>query len=404
MELVQAIGKRNIESVRKLIVAGADVNYVTTNNDTPLIVASRNGYTDIGVLLIGAGANYNYSSDGETPLTVAANYDKPEFVILLLEQPDIELDHQDNEGFTALWYAVRHNSVDIIDLLIGSGANPNLPLEDPPIFRILEHTLDIPSLRALLESPTIDLEATNRQGRTALQSMIHPYAHGKEEAVQLLLEAGADPNVTTESGVTLLMEAAYVYGEIIHILVDYAADVNAQNALGQTALMYGVSRSSLSALLGVPSIDLDIQDRNGWTALMLAVSDEDRLSTNELVKAGADPLVKNIDGRTALDLAKKDYLKPILQRAEVQYNWRFRQAKNTLGEKLLISQKLRPSVGGSKDISDHIIKQAEFDNLCVMLQRNTKPNVQALARSLKIPLGNKSKTQLCIEISDRLRL
>jgi hypothetical protein len=56
-----------------------------------------------------------------------------------------------------------------------------------------------------------------------------------------------------------------------------------------------------------------------------------------------------------------------------------------------------------KEITDYIIRSAEYDNLCKSIQTNlSKPGVIALARSLKIQTANKTKLQLCTEISNKL--
>ena len=56
--------KGDIEKVRKLLQAGANVNLQDKNGETPLYKASRNGYTNIVRLLLDAGANPNIQDNG----------------------------------------------------------------------------------------------------------------------------------------------------------------------------------------------------------------------------------------------------------------------------------------------------------------------------------------------------
>jgi ankyrin repeat protein len=47
-------------------------------------------------------------------------------VALLLAQPRIKVDVPDVDGYTALMWAAEHGSLDLVDLLVKAGANPNL--------------------------------------------------------------------------------------------------------------------------------------------------------------------------------------------------------------------------------------------------------------------------------------
>ena len=57
------------------------------------------------------------------------------------------------------------------------------------------------------------------------------------EIVNLLLQAGADVNAKSEDGTTVLMLAAYSKEpDVVNILLEAGADVNARDADGKTAL------------------------------------------------------------------------------------------------------------------------------------------------------------------------
>ena len=97
--------------------------------------------------------------------------------------------------------------------------------------------------------------------------------HERSAAVALLLEKGADPCKPDVNGKTALMGVAFMgNAEIARMLID-RCDVNVQSAAGQTALMF----ASLF----------------------------NRIEVVELLMAkGADPTLRSIDGRSAIDLAE----------------------------------------------------------------------------------------------------
>jgi ankyrin repeat protein len=63
------------------------------------------------------------------------------------------------------------------------------------------------------------------------------YSEGQLEMVKLLLDAGADPNASTDDGFTPLMAASGEgYVEIVRLLLQARADVTAKNKRGSTPL------------------------------------------------------------------------------------------------------------------------------------------------------------------------
>jgi ankyrin repeat protein len=77
-------------------------------------------------VLLSAGVNPNATNNFSSALPLAAYQGNRDVIVLLLAQPHIKIDAQDVDGYTALMWAADHGSLDIVDLLVNAGANPDL--------------------------------------------------------------------------------------------------------------------------------------------------------------------------------------------------------------------------------------------------------------------------------------
>ena len=198
----------------------------------------------------------------------------------------------------------------------------------------------------------VDFETED--GRTPLMQASRD---GQKEVVEVLISARANVNLETHMGITALMWASRCgYGEIASMLIDNMADINmagscVQNAQGTTALMasswYG--QTKVVEMLIHRGADVMLKSDNGWTALMWASDSEQKscvealiphvVDVNEkdkegwtalmhaskckytncdesvkvLISAGADAKLVNNDGETAMDIARNERVKKILE-------------------------------------------------------------------------------------------
>ena len=122
----------------------------------------------------------------------------------------------------------------------------------------------------------------------------------------MLFLYNADVNVRDSYGFTALMRAVSEKNlDIVKILLEAGADVNAKNSNGSTALI-GARSDNIVKLLIEAGAEIDAQDSEGKTALM-RVSNEIPIDpmnkTKVLLEAGADVDIEDNKGKTALDHA-----------------------------------------------------------------------------------------------------
>ncbi|CAI9732603.1 serine/threonine-protein phosphatase 6 regulatory ankyrin repeat subunit C-like [Octopus vulgaris] len=123
------------ETVRNLILEGADINYPWSNptvpsvkdSTTPLLAAVSLNHVDITMILLNAGANVNLADRNDcTPLYKAAYHGRPHLVDILV-QAGADINRADKDGQTPLYICVQnaivHSSFATVQKLLTAGAS-----------------------------------------------------------------------------------------------------------------------------------------------------------------------------------------------------------------------------------------------------------------------------------------
>jgi len=203
----QAIKAGNREAVHAAIAAGFNVNTKDHLGRTLLMFAAECGQVDIVNILIAAGAKLDLrdqlhvdSGGGRSALHRAVANHHAEIVRNLLSA-GAKVDVVDKSKETPLVYAVGEEDVEIAELLLKAGANPNGSEKVP----------------------------TPLSGATAL---------GDLRTVKLLLQHGANPNHPADARSPVLQGVLpWGYVEICRELIAAGANVNAKDTEdGRTAL------------------------------------------------------------------------------------------------------------------------------------------------------------------------
>jgi ankyrin repeat protein len=130
--VLAATHANRVETARALIQAGADVNIRDDIKDNVLLYAGAEGLLDILRLAIAAGADTRITNRfGGTALIPAAERGHIAIVEELLTHSDVDVNHVNNLGWTALLEAIvlsdggpRHQQ--IVQRLIDHGADINI--------------------------------------------------------------------------------------------------------------------------------------------------------------------------------------------------------------------------------------------------------------------------------------
>lgn len=121
--LLRAIEKQNFRMIRHLLNCGADPHSRSMMNGvTPLGLAAGYNFPQIVKLLLEYKAEVDYSTNLNTPLMIAAFWDSAECVRLLIEA-GAQLEACDGDGMTPFLIAASKQSIRCLHLLEAHGAN-----------------------------------------------------------------------------------------------------------------------------------------------------------------------------------------------------------------------------------------------------------------------------------------
>ncbi|KAM0074821.1 hypothetical protein ACKRZS_013130 [Fusarium odoratissimum] len=222
----------------------------------------------------------------------AASRNGHEKIVRLLLENGAQVDMYDEDYGTPLMSALQGGHIGVVQLLLDSGANINAQAgrfgtalqtasfcgELHVVQTLLDHHADVNLLGGICGSA---LQAASFQ---------------KHEAVtRMLLEAGADPNVwklgpLLDNGSALYIASREGCPDIVQLLVDYGADVNALSGPFGTALQVAAIRGNIKVvevLLRCNNIDLDARGGMHGTALRAALYANCHSIVQSLIEHGA---------------------------------------------------------------------------------------------------------------------
>ena len=347
-----AVRGKYLDVVRVLIDAGADVEVKNEDRLSPLHYASIseedvNGKITIVKMLVKAGAGVRAADNqGDTCLTIAARTGHTETVRYLVGLPEVELNHKGSRNRTALFWAVRENYPDVVQVLIDAGADVEVKddgglEEDGSAYSPLELASlhgravcakmlveagaavaeadknrdsclllslgsgDVETVRYLAGLPQVDVDEV-RNGKSALICEILK-VRPSIIVVQTLIDAGAGMDSTDGNGRTPL-HSACVKGNIaiVKMLVRAGAEVCVADNARDTCLNIAAAKGhteTVRYLVGLPEVDVNHQGFNNPTVLHSAVCNGHIHMAQVLIDAGADVEATDEKGRLPIHWA-----------------------------------------------------------------------------------------------------
>lgn len=177
----------------------------------------------------------------------------------------------DDGGLSPISKAAQGNDLASLKLLLAAGASPNPEDDNPPLWRAVGNG-NLQMMDVLISSGA-RLDRLDSYGATVLHWAA---TTGNEKVMLRLLKAGVPVNARSSNGSTPLHYAVRTGGVLLPtsapLLVTQGADINARMQSGTTPAMEAVLRGDSSTF-------------------------------HRLVQLGADPLARDAKGRNVLDLA-----------------------------------------------------------------------------------------------------
>ena len=304
-----------------LVEAGADLNGMDEFGNTALMLAAKAGVINSVKYLMermSVPSLIQTNNIGQTTLMLAASGsdDANALCVKYLVEAGADLNVQDEFGNTALMLAARAEWLNSVKyrterMSVSSLIQTNNEGQTALMIAASNNSSEQTSCLKFLVEAGADLNVQNKRGYTAL---MHASKRGSVESVKLLTERMSVPtlNQANDKGQTALMLAASRYVDILKYLVEAGADMNVQCKRGYTALMHASksgNEESVKLLTERVSVStLNQANDYGQTALMLATSrcdDNDAVILKHLLEAGADLNVQDKDGYTALMYASE---------------------------------------------------------------------------------------------------
>jgi ankyrin repeat protein len=287
-DLFSAVKTNNLTEVKRLLDAGGNPNAVDDDSDNVLINAAMYASAACMNLLLQKKADPNQKNKfGQTALMYCTN-DADKLKSLLQNGADINT--KAKSGNTALLIAcVGNDPYNIVTLLLNNKADPlaTNAIRETALMRAAQFG-DTMTIQLLL-SEGINVNAQDSYGGTALRNAI---VNSNVSAVLCLLNNGANPNIVDSFGVSGLAYSVLSNDAVItKKVLKETTKVNTIDVIGMSPLMWAVynesDRPEIIELLLDRGADINAKSKDGSTALLWAMKKGNTATVALLKRRGA---------------------------------------------------------------------------------------------------------------------
>ena len=213
-ELSNAINANDLERVKFLVEKGADVNEPDPQGWPPLLNAARQRRDDMIKTLIELGADVNRpDAGGMTPLVAAAMRDHVPSIKALLEK-GADVEQPGPQGYRPLALAIAESKYEAAKAFMEGGADVSAASGADgltPLMLIAAQTSPAEGARFLpgstrpsdIAKGLVERGAkVNAQAKNGMTALMIAASHNSAPMIGLLMDAGADPAVKNNQGLT----------------------------------------------------------------------------------------------------------------------------------------------------------------------------------------------------------
>lgn len=286
---------------------------------------------------------------------------------------------RDSYGCGLLYWAIKEGDKEAAKLLLEYGADPNETSSRGETALLIALESELPELAELVLKYGADPSLRDMDGNTPLTKAV---SSGKLALVELLFEVpDSAPDFEDRNGEgysPLLLAIDLGNYEIAEFLLDKGADPKKKNSEGRTILHLTALHNDFEILdlfsenQEVKSL-LENKDQDGNTPLLLSALYDSVECLDRLLKWGADPLARNLGGKSAKEEADRMKFHHTLKTIDTATTQLFFKAaeegKLDIVEKILSNgyqAEIRDSVGrtplllavrsGKAEIADLLVK------------------------------------------------
>ena len=239
----------NVIIIETMLSKGLDIDSRgETLGLTPLMVCIKFGQLEAAKYLLDKGADESSkTTPGRISLLSLASAAGSIAAIEMLLSHGCNIDSRDSGGDTPLMHAARLGNTEVVEYLLAKGANPLLRnTSDLGLLHLAALSDNVLTIKAVL-SKNLDINAMCSD--LGITPLLFCLSQGKLEAANYLLAEGADENLKSKDGWTVLSAAA-ISGNVaaIEMLLKRGHNPNSRDGCDKTPLMWAAEKGNKAAV------------------------------------------------------------------------------------------------------------------------------------------------------------